>query len=386
MRIRKWMIALFFLCMAGGVCACGKPSTEVESSVPVSTENVETTTENITEEETTTEEPTTRNYDVDLVGVTVNVLDEKADISKIPVKDLEDFKDMLRQLPNLTYIDMCDCGLSNEQMEELQKEFPNIKFAWMLYLGRWKVRTDAKAFSTLHAGPITGRLTNEEAQVLKYCTDLVALDLGHNCVTDIGFIKNMPELRILIMVDNIASNGGYIRDLSVLQYTPKLRYLEFFVGTVSDLSFLQYTPELRDLNISYNPISDITYLKNLPHIERLYLEHTLISYSDFQELKKLYPDAQVEYYGEGSIDHGWRTHPRYHAMIDMYHKDYLHELFMEPDELEAKKKADAESIAASEAESLELAEIASRDASLAVEESIGQSEEESRRKEIDKIK
>ena len=152
---------------------------------------------------------------------------------------------------------------------------------------------------------------------------LVALDLGHNRVHDWSFLQYMPNLKILIAVDN------QVKDLSWIQYTPKLEYLEFFVGYVTDLSFLQYTPNLKDLNISYNRVSDATYLYNLPNLERLWMEHTRIPYSEFQKLKETYPNAKIVRNGEGSIDQGWRTHERYYAMRDMFKNNYVHELFMD---------------------------------------------------------
>ncbi|MBQ4224266.1 MAG: leucine-rich repeat domain-containing protein, partial [Prevotella sp.] len=36
----------------------------------------------------------------------------------------------------------------------------------------------------------------------RYCTKLKGLDLGHNAITDISFIENMPHLRVLILADN----------------------------------------------------------------------------------------------------------------------------------------------------------------------------------------
>lgn len=292
-------------------------------------EETAATTEDVTEE-TATEEPTT-GEDVELYGAVYPYDTESIDISGTQVDNLEYLIGQLGKLDRLTYIDMCDCGLSNEQMEDLMSRFPNIKFVWKVTLGLWTIRTDCVAFSTLKDGTITYRLTNEDVQVLKYCTDMVALDLGHNRVTDISFLQYMPKLRILILVDNRVEgyDDVYISDLSYLKYNPELRYLEFFVGSVSDISFLQYTPKLVDLNISYNPISDVTYLLNLPNIERLFLEHTELTEADYQLLQQTYPDAQVVYYGEGSVDQGWREHERYFAMIDMYHNNYVSELFMD---------------------------------------------------------
>lgn len=304
----------------------GETSGEVVSS---ETLTVETTTAEPTTEETTTEEETTTAYEVNIAGITVMSDVTELDISGTIVDDLDAFRESLSQLYNLTYIDMCDCGVPDEEMGRLREDFPNIKFVWRITMAYWSIRTDAVAFSTLKDGTITYRLTNDDIQPLKYCTDMVALDLGHNKVTDISFLQYMPELKILILVDDWKGETAehYISDLSMLKYCPKLMYLEFFVGDVSDLSFLEYTPNMVDLNVSYNPITDVSYLLNLPKIERLYIEHTGLTDADYNLLKETYPDAYIVYYGEGSVDQGWRTHDRYFAMIDMYHNNYVHELF-----------------------------------------------------------
>jgi len=234
-------------------------------------------------------------------------------------------------LESLEKVDMCKCGFSNDEMAALQDAFPEIKIVWEIVLSHWTIRTDVVAFSTMKTCDQTFFMSDDEAKYLKYCTDLVALDLGHNHVTDISFLQYMPELKILILVDNVKYWEGNkphrLNDLSMLQYVPKLEYLEFFVGHVKDLSFLQYTPNIVDLNISYNPISDATYLFELPKLERLIMEHTKIPYSEFLRLKETYPNAQIEYYGEGSIDHNWRKHERYYAMRDMFKNNYVHPLF-----------------------------------------------------------
>lgn len=268
-------------------------------------------------------------WNVDLYGTTLSSNDTEADISGIEITDIEDLKNRLRLLDGLTYIDMCDCALSNEQMEELKDEFPQIKFVWKITLGLWTIRTDTVAFSTLKDGSITYRLTNDDCKVLKYCTDMVALDLGHNKVTDLSFLEYMPELKILILVDNWLTDtqSPYLYDLSMLRYCPKLMYLEFFVGDVTDISVFDYLPNLVDLNISYNPISDVSHLLNFTKLERLYIEHTNLTEQDYELLKETYPDAYIVYYGEGSVDQGWREHERYFAMIDMFHNNYVNDLF-----------------------------------------------------------
>lgn len=268
-------------------------------------------------------------WTVKLCGKEVSSDETELDISGIEITDIEDFKKHIKALDNLNYIDMCDCGLTNEQMEQLKNDFPSIKFVWKVTLGLWTIRTDTVAFSTLKDGTITYRLTNEDCKVLKYCTDMVALDLGHNKVTDLSFLEYMPELKILILVDNWLTDtqSPYLYDLSMLKYCPKLMYLEFFVGDVSDISVFDYLPNLVDLNISYNPISDVSHLLNFTKLERLYIEHTSLTEQDYELLKETYPDAYIVYYGEGSVDQGWREHERYFAMIDMFHNNYVNDLF-----------------------------------------------------------
>ena len=270
------------------------------------------------------------NLDVDGVGIASDVRELDFSGHDLAALDL-DIYTLLELLRNLEKVDMCQCGYSNDEMAALQDAYPGIKIVWEIRLSHWTVRTDAVAFSTMKTCAQTFYLNDEEAKYLKYCTDLVALDLGHNYVTDLSFLQHMPELKILILVDNVKGwENGKIRridDLSMLQYVPKLEYLEFFCDGVKDISFLQYTPNLVDLNISYNPIRDATYLFELPKLERLFLEHTKIPYSEFERLKETYPNAQLEYYGEGSIDHGWRKHERYYAMRDMFKNNYVHPLF-----------------------------------------------------------
>lgn len=265
------------------------------------------------------------------------------------------------QLPYLTKVDMCDCGVTDEQMDSLNKQFPNTRFVWMIRFGRWSTRTDALAFGTFQPEEIVVVMNNADAARLKYCTDLVALDIGHNRVNDISFLQYMPNLKILILVDNRP-----LSDLSWLEYCPKLEYLEFFVDSVSDLSVFEKLPNLVDLNIGYNPISDVTYLLNIPHLERLWIESTRLTLDDYHLLQETYPEATIVYYGSGSVDQGWRNHPRYWAMRNCLRNNVVDPLFMDDEEYE-EYEAEQERLA-EEAEQQRLAEEAAATAAAEAEE------------------
>ncbi len=262
-------------------------------------------------------------WDVEFEGVKFDSGIETMDLTDCWWIGTAHVKEVIPLFPNLKKIDMSNCGATNEQFAELRKEFPDIKIVWRLYLGQWTLKTDDVAFSVLIVNYKHKRLTTEDIQVLKYCTDLRALDIGHQAITDISVIGDyLKELRVLILADNAIS------DLSPLAKLKHLHYLEFFVNRVSDLTPLANLHEMVDLNISYNHgIKDITPLLNMPLIEKLWLESTSVSAKDVQLLRDTYPNAHIVNYGSGSVDQGWRWNDRYYAMIDMYHNNYLSDLF-----------------------------------------------------------
>ena len=62
-------------------------------------------------------------------------------------------------------------------------------------------------------------MTSKDIQVLKYCTDLQALDLGHQRITDLSVIGNyLKDLRILILADNKVSDVSPLANLKHLHY------------------------------------------------------------------------------------------------------------------------------------------------------------------------
>ena len=269
-------------------------------------------------------------WNVVLAGHVLSSMSETVDISRTWLWDLELLKTQLELFPRLRYLDMSGCGISNEDMAALREEYSDkFEVVWRLYMGKWSLKTDAVAFSVLIYDYSHKRLTSRDIEVLKYCTKLQALDLGHQALTDLSVIGDyLPELRILILADNSIS------DLTPLAKLKHLHYLEFFVNRVTDVSPLASCRELVDLNISYNHgLSDITPLLDLPLLERLWLEHCNVSLEDYKLLCDTYPDSRVVYYGKGSVDQGWRGHDRYFAMIDMYHNDYMSELFSKYDGL-----------------------------------------------------
>lgn len=267
---------------------------------------------------------------------------EEIDISyHIISENKVQFCEELDQFPSLKKVVMCDTGYTNEDMEDLMSMRPEIEFVWLLHFSnKWKLRTDAKTFSTLQDKDYVITISDKDAWQFKYCTQMQFLDIGHNTITDMFFLQYMPDLHGLIIHQNYdRAHGGKMRDLSYLKYCPKLTYLEIFDSDVSDLSFLQYTPELRDLYASQTPISDITFLMDLPNLERLYMQRTKISEEDYFKLTKRYPDVEFLYYGYTSVqDNNWRNSPKNLKRARSIRGNYLDPVFYTNSELEEYEK------------------------------------------------
>ena len=264
---------------------------------------------------------------VDILDQNVDYNVETLDLSHKNIEDIEGFKRTLSLLPNLKKIDLSYSNLSNEELGNLRLALPSVRIDWVVHLGKWSVRTDAVAFSVLITQYDYKRMTSNDIQVLKYCTELKALDLGHQAIEDISVIGTyLQDLRILILADN------KIKDISPIANLKHLHYLELFMNDITDSTPLASCTELVDLNISFNyRFSDISGILNLPKLERLWLISDRISSDSYKVIRETYPNVVLVTTGTGSTGSGWRTHERYHTMIDMYRNNYISDVFLKYD-------------------------------------------------------
>ena len=147
------------------------------------------------------------------------------------------------------------------------------------------------------------------------------------------------DLHILIVVDNFDHiHGTMLDDISFVANFPNLMYFETFPNSISDYSALDNCKEIVDLNVGWTPVKDITHLKNFPKLERMVVTRTKISQEDYKTLCEIYPNARIVNTGSEPVTNGWRTHPRYKAMIQMIRNNYWDDLFRTEAELEEVKR------------------------------------------------
>lgn len=252
-------------------------------------------------------------WEIELAGINVKSTDTRLDISNTEIDDFDGFLKKINFLPKLEYIDMCECGLSNEQMEQLCNTYPQTKFVWIVHFGRWSLRTDATIFSTLQYDPPKDPLTSADIEVLKYCTDLEMLDLGHNAITDISCLSGLTKMKVLILADN------RISDITPIASMTDLFYLEMFINRVSDISVLENMPKLRQVNFCWNyRISDPTVLYDKP-LEKVWMCGTAMSAQTKKEFKKALPDCEFDFHSTwGSTNGSWRTNETYYKIKDAF--------------------------------------------------------------------
>lgn len=251
---------------------------------------------------------------------------ESLDLSYMEVTSLDILRTYLNVMPNLAELVMLDCGPTNEEMAQLREDYPNTKVVWMLHLGYHELRTDIISFSTMSSEYESRPINSEQCEVFKYCTDIMALDLGHQDLTDISFLYYMPNLRVLILADN------EITDMTPIGSLTELRYLEIFMNYyITDFEPLTHCQKLEDLNLSYvyTP-EDYESLYQLPNLQRLWMIGCYLSWSRTLEILDNIPEGCKFQYGSneyGSTGAGWRTSPKQEAQYLGFKNNYLDPMF-----------------------------------------------------------
>jgi len=242
------------------------------------------------------------------------------DLSGCPVAP-EEIDRMLPYFPKLKKLDLSFCGIPDEEMEALNGRHPEVKIVWTVTVGLVKIRTDALYFYPAEANYYP---TNEEMKNLRYCTDLIAIDIGHTRATDCEFLLFTPKVKYLILADT------GITDITPVGNLKDLLYLELFNLRIKDYSPLLNCTKLQDLNIGTThgdpePLSKMTWLHNLqwhradqdPETKEAVLK-----------LPEQLPDTNVELYPKKkarNIGGGWRYLPNYYVFRDLIGASYFNQ-------------------------------------------------------------
>ena len=262
-------------------------------------------------------------WSFELYGVTVCSTDREIDLSGKNMKKDKGaaVEEALPLFPHLEKVVMCDCGISDADMDALNKKYEDTRFVWMVDVQWAAIRTDADYFTPYRASGVKQTHRRAGLSNLWYCTDLVALDIGHSKTRDIGFISVMPHLKYLIVVEN------YLTDCSLIGELKELTWLEMFQCSVRDISGLAGCTALEDLNICYiTAPGDNVYetLRQMTWLKRLWCSGTRMSRAQLASLKEELPDCEIWCLrGDESTGSTWRYSESYYEMRDAFHMYYM---------------------------------------------------------------
>ena len=233
---------------------------------------------------------------------------------------LKELTAVVPQLPELQRVEMCDCGVENAEMDALCRAFPSVRFIWRIYFGAYDLRTDEKAFIAANWENMTD-IGDGETELLRYCVDMEALDLGHMKLTNLDFVQSMPHLKYLIVAE------CPITDCSALAGLQELKYLEIFQSQITDISCLLECPSLSSLNLSYTSLPAEHVKEILPQltwVRRIWYCGVPLRSWEQKAIMAALPDCTffMSHGGEPSGS-SWRYHDDYYEMRDALGMYYM---------------------------------------------------------------
>ena len=264
-------------------------------------------------------------WETQLFGVRFSTAAEEIDFSDVPltVEDAAQIEAMLPYLPKLKKVVMLRCGISDEDMDAIDLRHEDVQFVWMVQVRRWGLRTD-RTYFTVYNNDYEFPEDNHSFAALRYCRDMIAIDLGHQkFYDDPDMFENFPDLRYLVV-----SNSQY-ESLPALKYLKNLVMLEMFWTNTSDITPLRELTNLRHLNITYKRVrdaeADLDTLMQMTWLERLWISYNMYRDDQIEALKAALPDTQVQViYTTDCVSQGWRNgSEEYFNMRDALHMYYL---------------------------------------------------------------
>ena len=226
-----------------------------------------------------------------------------------------------RKLQNIEQVLMYKYRPSLKGMADyLLDKYPEIEFGWTLdWLicegRRVRLRSDATAFSTAKGRQDPRYTAKQIWERLQYFPDLLAIDVGHNNVSDLSFLTNFPELKRLICIDS----KKRVTDISALSELYELEYIELFMQDITDISPLANHEHLLDLNLCHNNITDLSPLYSCTSLERLWISYNPnLTQEEVDKLQAVLPDCVIETESYESTGAGWREHERYFTLIESF--------------------------------------------------------------------
>ena len=249
----------------------------------------------------------------DALGETYSDDVTEIDLSGRKDLTLEQVEQELSWFPDLEKVVMCNCGFDDDTMAAFREKMrPHYKVVWSVMIYGLEVRTDDTYFMPVKHGV---KVANYQVQRLRYCEDMICVDVGHMPVTQLDWVTGMPHLQYLIVADGPLL---YIEPLSTCK---ELIYLELFMTEVSDFTPLLGCTALQDLNVSETN-GDVMVFKDMPWLQNLWINCNGVTKREHEELQAALPNTRIESQHGLVNGNGWRDVENYFKMRDLLGMPY----------------------------------------------------------------
>lgn len=260
-------------------------------------------------------------WEKDAFGNTYHSDVAEIDLTGMQFNTPEDVVEELKYFPALEKVIMSECGptqkewFDNDTMAAFREKMrPEYKVVWTVRINNMKARTDDTYFMPNKYGEV---VTNYHVQNLKYCEDMICVDLGHMDVFDLSFLEGMKNLKYFILVD---SRLIYIEPIANCK---NLIYVELFRTEIQDLSPLLGCTSLEDLNVTRTK-ADPMVLKEMTWLKNLWVsKHQFRSEADMAALQEALPNTFIKFSDYNLLArNGWRDLQNYFDMRDLLGMPY----------------------------------------------------------------
>ena len=255
----------------------------------------------------------------DAFGQTFSSDVTEIELEKMYFSSLEEVEKQASYFPALEKLALLFCGydektlFDDETMAAFREKMrPNYKVVWAMDIYGMLIRTDDLYFMPNKYGV---EISNYQIQRLRYCEDMLCVDLGHHDIVDLSFVEGMPHLKYFICID---SKLLYIEPLSTCK---ELIYCELFWTPISDFTPLLGCTALEDLNVARTKGDPMVFV-DMPWLKNLYIRGSAVKPSEREILETALPNTYIKYCDYELTANGWRDLPNYFAMRDLLGMPY----------------------------------------------------------------
>lgn len=236
------------------------------------------------------------------------------DLSADTAALLTQVEQALAYFPDLEEVVFGGGFLDNENMVAFREEHrQDYKVIWYVQCGnKMVVRTDSPYLmpTKFHVY----YFLDQDAVNLKYCEDMVSIDLGHMAIYNIDWVENMPNLEYLVLAHT------QLKYIEPIRSCKRLKFLELDWSPIRDYSPLVDCTALEDLNLGetyadFTPVGQMTWLKNL------WMVHC--GSGPAYRMTVALPNTHIVAGGNATVAGGWRSLPNYYAMRDWLGMYYM---------------------------------------------------------------